>query len=92
MKIIVGIVMGFFSGLLISRAVAMLLLAMFFLNPSSGTSPDDSLTWLFYAVTFFGGWVLSTIILVRGARSVSKVFSRGFLLGAAEWLALIPVG
>jgi len=36
--------------------------------------------------------VLSTWILVRGARTVSKVFSRGFLLGAAEWLVMIPVG
>ena len=46
----------------------------------------------FVFVTFFCGWVLSTWILVRGGRTISKVFSRGFLLGAAEWLTMIPVG
>lgn len=30
--------------------------------------------------------------MARRARTVSKVFSRGFLFGAAEWLALIPIG
>lgn len=29
-------------------------------------------------------------IPVKGARSVSKVFSRGFLIGATEWLLVIP--
>ena len=79
MKVIVGIVLGFFSGFLIYMASAMLF-----------TSGVPSGAFVF--VTFFGGWVLSTIILVRGARTVSKVFSRGFLLGAAEWLVMIPVG
>ena len=30
--------------------------------------------------------------MLRGAKTLSKVFSRGFLLGAAEWLAMIPIG
>ena len=79
MKIAVGAVLGLFSGFLIYMAVAML-----FANkePSS----------IFVLTTFLGGWVISTIVLVRGARTLSKVFSRGFLLGAAEWLAMIPVG
>lgn len=79
MKVIVGVILGFFSGFLIYMAAAMLF-----------TSGEPSGAFVF--VTFFGGWVLSTMILVRGARTVSKVFSRGFLLGAAEWLAMIPVG
>jgi len=41
---------------------------------------------------FLGGWAASTYLLVRGARTVSRVFSRGFLLGAAEWFAVIPAG
>ena len=79
MKIFVGIVVGFLSGFLIYMAAAML----FIKGEPSGT---------FVFVTFFGGWGLSTWLVVRGVRTVSKVFSRGFLLGAAEWLAMIPVG
>ena len=79
MKVIVGIILGCFSGFLICTAAVMLF--------SSG-NPSGA----FVFATFFGGWILSTRILVRGARTVSKVFSRGFLLGAAEWLAMIPVG
>lgn len=79
MKIFVGIILGSFSGLLIYMAAAMLL-----------TTGEPSGPFVF--VTFFGGWALSTWIIVRGARTVSKVFSRGFLLGAAEWLAMIPLG
>lgn len=79
MKTFVGIILGFFSGFLLY-----LMAAMVFTNgePSG----------LFIFVTFIGGWALSTWFIVRGARSVSKVFSRGFLLGAAEWLAMIPAG
>lgn len=78
MKILVALVMGFFSGLLIYMAGALLLTSG---APSTG----------FVFVTFFGGWAISTFIIVRGARSLSRVFSRGFLIGAAEWLAMIPV-
>ncbi len=79
MKVFIGIVLGFFSAFLIYMAAAMLF--------SSG-EPSGA----FIFVTFFGGWVLSVWVLVRGARTISKVFSRGFLLGAAEWLAMIPAG
>jgi hypothetical protein len=43
-------------------------------------------------VFFLGGWAGSVVILLRGARTVSRVFTRGFLLGAAEWLAMVPIG
>lgn len=81
MKTVVAIVLGFFSGFLIYMAAGMI----FF---SGGAEPSSA----FVLVTLFGSWALSSWILVRGAQTVSKVFSRGFLLGAAEWLALIPVG
>lgn len=81
MKILVALVMGFCSGLMIY-----FLSAMAFASPSSGGSIGS----IFVFVTFFGGWALSTWLMVKGARSVSKVFARGFLLGAAEWLILIP--
>lgn len=77
MKMIVAIVMGFLSGWLIYMAAAMLFTEMFFTDgePSSA---------IFFTIFFFGGWTLSTAILVRGAKTVSKIFSRGFLLGAAD--------
>lgn len=43
-------------------------------------------------VTLVGGWIASTWLLLRRARSVSSVFRRGFLLGAAEWLVMAAVG
>lgn len=79
MKVLVGLAMGFFSGFLIYMASAMLF---------TGGEPSPG----FVFVAFFGGWALSTFIIVRGTRTVSRVFSRGFLLGAAEWLAMIPLG
>jgi hypothetical protein len=79
MRILAGIILGFFSGFLIYMAASVLFASG---EPSGG----------FVFATFFGGWVLSTWIMVRGARTTSKVFSRGFLIGAAEWLAMIPVG
>ena len=79
MKVLVGIILGFFSGFLLYMVSALLF-----------TSGAPSSAFVF--TTFFGGWILSTWVLVRGARTISKVFSRGFLLGAAEWLAMIPAG
>ena len=79
MKIVVGLVLGLFSGFLVYMAAAMLF-----------ANGDPSPAFVF--TTFLGGWSLTTIVLVRGAQTVSKVFSRGFLLGAAEWLAMIPIG
>jgi hypothetical protein len=46
----------------------------------------------FIAGTFLGGWAGSTLLIRRGARSITRTVSRGFLIGAAEWLAMIAVG
>lgn len=78
-KVLVALTMGFFSAFLIYMAAAMLF--------SEGKPATE-----FVFVVFFGGWAASMALLLRGARTVSKVFTRGFLLGAAEWLAMIPVG
>lgn len=72
--------MGFFSGFIIYMASSLLF--------SGGKPPSGA----FVFTTLFGGWVLSSWMLVQGTRTVSKVFARGFLLGAAEWIAMIPVG
>ena len=83
MKTVVAIVMGFFSGFLIYMMAAMI-----FVDPASGSRSLPVLA----LITFFGGWALSSYLLLREAMTVSKVFSRGFLLGAAEWLFMIAVG
>ena len=41
---------------------------------------------------FAGGWIVSSCFLLLGARTLSKVLARGFLLGAAEWLLMIGEG
>ncbi len=80
-NILVAVAMGFFSGLLIYFEAAMVF--------ADFTDRVSLITTLI--VTFFGGWALTSYILVKDAKSISKVFSRGFLIGAAEWLLMIPV-
>ena len=81
LRYFVALIAGALSGFLIYMTTAML-----FLN---GT--DTSPSW-FVPVTFLGGWAISSYLLLRGTRVVSKVISRAFLLGAAEWFAIIPAG
>jgi hypothetical protein len=83
MKVIVALFMGLISGFLVYMMAFLLLVDI-----GKGSTPPA----LLLAGTFFGAWALSVWLLLRGARTVSKVFSRGFLLGAAEWLAMVLVG
>jgi len=80
-RVVVGILLGILSGFLIYLESSMVLS-----NPGAQSTPSGA----FVFVTFFGGSALSAFVLIRGARSVSKFFSRGSLLGAAEWIAMIP--
>lgn len=83
MKIVVAIVLGFFSAILIYMATA-----MFLVNPRAGVGPSPA----FVALVFFGGWAASAYLMQRGAQSVSRVFTRGALIGAAEWLLIGAAG
>jgi hypothetical protein len=78
MRVFAAIVFGFFSGLLICSIVG--------LAAGSGGSSGTGV------VAFLGGWVITTWLLARDARTVGKVMTRGFLVGAAEWLCVIPAG
>jgi hypothetical protein len=80
MKLLVAIVGGLLSGLMIYMAAAVLLVWPGQPGPA------------FVFITFLGGAAASGWLLTRGAKSVSRVFSRAFLLGAAEWLGMIPIG
>jgi DnaJ domain/zinc-ribbon domain len=77
----VAVVMGFFSGFMIYMLSALVF-------TGRGSAPNSGFVLAF----FFGGWAISAYLMQRGAISVSKVFSRGFLIGAAEWLLVIPAG
>lgn len=83
MKTLIAILMGAISGFLLYMMVALLMIGP---NMSSGT-----MTGVVF-VMFFGGWILSAWLLLRGATGPSTVFRRGFLLGAGEWLAMAAVG
>ncbi len=83
MKSLISIVMGFFSGFLIYTISVML---------ASSVSADYFPSLLFALITLVGGWVVSSWFFSRGAVSISKVFSRGFLVGAAEWFMVMFVG
>ena len=83
MKVLVALIMGFLSGLLLYFMAGMLTTDL------GGKSEPPIVVWL--AVLFIG-WFLSTVLLLRNAKTVSRVFRRGFLLGAAEWMLMAGVG
>lgn len=83
MKAVVAVLLGLLSGFLIYMT-AFLLVVDFVAVSAPSTA--------FVLVTFVGGWAVSTYLLLRNVRSVSKVFTRGALLGAAEWIAVAGAG
>ena len=79
-SILVALVAGAFSGILIFSASRIL-----FFGDRWGLNWD-------MLVVFLGSWATSTYLLLRGARTAPKVIAGSFVLGAAEWFAMIPVG
>lgn len=89
MKTIVAMVLGFLSGFLAYMAVGMLLIAA-----SAKGDPNAIMANAIIPafVVFAIVWIVSAWWMRRGAKRVSSVFRRGFLLGAAEWIAIVPLG
>ena len=83
MKTAIAILMGSCSGLLISIIGSWVFFALNF----GGTN-----TTILGLGCFVGGWMVSSCFLLLGARTLSKVLGRGFLLGAVEWLLMIGGG
>jgi hypothetical protein len=83
MRMTVAIVLGFFSGFLAYMAVAML---------SAAAAKNDPAALIPAFIAFGAVWTASAWWMRRGAKRVSAVCRRGFLLGAAEWVAMIPMG
>jgi len=71
-------IFGLLAGFLIYFIVAMLSMRR------AGPGP------LFVLLTLSAGWVVSTYVLGNRAESWLRVLQRAFLLGAAQWLLVIP--
>ena len=84
MKILVAIILGFFLGLLISLELRIIFASNLYDKGKAIIIP-------FTILTILCGWALTSYLIAKGAKSISKVFSRGFLIGAVEWLIMIPV-
>lgn len=83
MKTSIAILMGSCSGLLIAIMGSCVIFALNF---------GGAEATLLALGCFVGGWIVSSCFLLLGARTLSKVLARGFLLGAAEWLLMIGEG
>ncbi len=79
-RFVVALIAGGLSGCLIYMASYILFIG------------DDIAPNWFVPVILLGSWAISTYFLLHGARTISNVIARSFLLGAAEWLAMIPIG
>ena len=88
MRAIVAITLGILSGLLVYFAAAMIFTPF----GSEEANWDAQTLIIFVLATFLGGWIAASFLMLRNSRSVSKVVSRGFLIGAVEWLAMLPAG
>jgi hypothetical protein len=78
MREAVAITIGFFSGVLVYLMVATVLTVR----------NGDPVRILIAVVCFVIAMILSAIWMLRGTKSVALVFRKGFLLGAAEWIAI----
>ena len=81
-RVLVAFTLGLFSGFLIYVADAMLF---------TGSASSAEAVLLRGWAVFIGGWAISGSLLLWGTRTTTQVFKRGFLLGAVEWLGMIPV-
>jgi len=81
MKHVLATICGFASGFLLYMEAAMA-------AADFGSRGTPAIAW----VGFFGGWILTHYLMVKNATRLSKVFSRGCLIGAMEWFLMIFVG
>jgi hypothetical protein len=82
MRVLSALFIGLLSGLMIYMIAGIILGIENLSQPA-----------VFVAITFAGGWAVSTFLLLQGTRTTSRVWARGGLLGAAEWMAagLVPL-
>lgn len=80
MRYAAAVVLGLLSAVLVYMLVMMMV-------------PDpERAGGAFAAVVLLGAWGLSVALFVQGTQTTARVVRRACLIGACEWLALIPVG
>ena len=82
MRTTAAITLGFLSGVML-----FLLTVMLADYRTSAGAPTPPLAY----VALVAGGVISAYLLRRNAAGTAAVLLRGFLLGAAEWLAFLPL-
>jgi hypothetical protein len=80
MRTFTAIVLGFLSGVMLFLLAA----------TPTGYTISSGPTLAVALVALLGGWAISAYFIRRNAATTSAVLCRGFLLGAADWLAVIP--
>lgn len=81
MRVFVAVILGLLGGVLIYFELAMIFPSIIQKGGLNST--------VFVLITLVGGWALCSYMMVKGANSVSKVFSRGFLMvgyGRILWI------
>ena len=81
MRTFVAIVLGFLSGVMLLLPDGAMLIGV-----TISTAPSIALA----IAALLAGCALSAYLLRRNAATTSVVLCRGFLVGAAEWLLVIP--
>lgn len=83
MKLMSALLIGFASGLLLYFGVGAFIIG-------GSATPQEAIfrgqTALL--VLFLGGWVVTTYAVLRDVRTTARVWARGSLIGAAEWMAV----
>ena len=81
LRYVVGGITGLLSGILVYFMVTLA-----FTDPS--VEPPDWHIWVFFMLP----WFVSFYVFAKNTKSISKVMVRSFLVGALEWLLMIPAG
>lgn len=85
MRILMALIFGFFSGILIYMEVSMILMGLLSIETFSSL--------FFIAIIYlFGGIVLSVWVILKYSDTAIKACKMGALIGALEWVIMIPVG
>jgi hypothetical protein len=80
MRYLLAIPLSLFSGFLIYMEISMVL----------HTFSHGIVISLIFG--FLGGTVLTLVLMLKGAKTASKVMTRASLIGALIWLMMIPAG
>lgn len=89
MKVLSAFIVGLLSAILVSLMAAPFVDTLFKAAlKSTEPGPFLTLSFVWVVVTILIPWIVTTTLVLRGADSASRVWARGGLIGAAEWMIL----